>query len=161
LTKAFYKKPHHKSYYLGCSQGGRQGIHAAEIYPHDFDGIVAGAPALNANYLSSWRASFFPITGLANSSTFIKPATWTGLIHDEILRQCDGLDGATDGIIEDPSLCNFRPGALLCANLTSNPTTECLSGIQVKIVQDVLPHYTARKVNSFIPACSLEPKQWQ
>lgn len=42
VTKSFYGKAHKKSYYLGCSQGGRQGVGSAEKYSTDFDGIVAG-----------------------------------------------------------------------------------------------------------------------
>lgn len=134
LTKLFYKKAHDESYYLGCSLGGRQGIKAAEIFPHDFDGLVAGSPALDFNNLVSWRASFLPITGSVYSSDFITPSTWTTLIHDEILYQCDGLDGVTDGIIEDPGFCDFRPEALLCTNST---TTHCLTLGQVRKVREI------------------------
>lgn len=56
---------------------------------------------------------------------------WKGLIHEEVLRQCDGLDGAMDGIIEDPNFCKFRPEALLCANDTA---TDCLTLSQVEQV---------------------------
>ena len=105
LTKAFYSRNLGKSYYMGCSGGGRQGIQAADLFPNDYDGILVGAPALNFNYMSAWRASFYTITGAANSSDFITPETWQGLIHAEILRQCDALDGVTDGILATPSLC--------------------------------------------------------
>lgn len=44
VTKKFYGKEHKKSYYLGCSTGGRQGFKAVQSYPNDFDGVVAGAP---------------------------------------------------------------------------------------------------------------------
>ena len=44
ITKQYYGKPHNKSYYLGCSTGGRQGFKAVQSYPDDFDGVVAGAP---------------------------------------------------------------------------------------------------------------------
>ena len=134
LTKLFYKKAHEKSYYLGCSLGGRQGIKSAEMFPSDFDGIVAGSPALDFNNLASWRASFFPITGSVGSPDYITASTWTGLIHDEILNQCDGLDGVVDGIIEDPYLCHFRPEALLCAKDT---VRSCLTPTQVEVVRKV------------------------
>lgn len=134
LTNLFYDKAYKKSYYLGCSLGGRQGIKAADMFPSDFDGIVAGSPALDFNNLQSWRASFFPITGPANSSGFISEATWSTLIHGEVLNQCDGLDGVFDGIIEDPDLCNFRPEALLCKKNTS---TNCLTAAQVEIVRQI------------------------
>jgi feruloyl esterase len=134
LTDIFYRTRHAKSYYLGCSLGGRQGFKAAEMFPDDFDGIVAGSPALDFNNLASWRASFFPITGSISSADFITPSTWTTLIHDEILNQCDGLDGVIDGIIEDPDLCNFTPEALMCNKKT---TEDCLTPAQVEIVRKV------------------------
>ena len=133
LINIFYDEAYSKSYFLGCSLGGRQGIKAAEMFPGDFDGIVAGSPALDFNNLQSWRARFFTITGRVNSSNFISSAFWTGLIHDEVLNQCDDLDGATDGIIEDPNLCSFRPEALLC---TKNKTTNCLTSTQAAMVRD-------------------------
>ena len=139
LINLFYDEAYSKSYFLGCSLGGRQGIKAAEIFPGDFDGIVAGSPALDFNNLQSWRARFFTITGRVNSSNFISSALWTGLIHDEVLNQCDDLDDATDGIIEDPNLCSFRPEALLC---TKNKTTSCLTSSQAAMVRDILsPFY--------------------
>ena len=45
LVETFYGAPHNKSYYLGCSTGGRQGFKAVQDFPDDFDGVVAGAPA--------------------------------------------------------------------------------------------------------------------
>ena len=109
------------------------------MFPDDFDGIVAGSPALDFNNLQSWRARFFPITGRANSSDFISSASWTNVIHQEVLSQCDGLDGAVDGIIEDPNLCSFRPEALLCKK---NMTARCLTSIQVETIREIFsPFY--------------------
>lgn len=44
VTKQYYGAAHKKSYYLGCSTGGRQGFKAVQSYPDDFDGVLAGAP---------------------------------------------------------------------------------------------------------------------
>ncbi|KAH6675042.1 Tannase/feruloyl esterase [Halenospora varia] len=138
LTRAFYTIPPTKSYYLGCSGGGRQGIHAAELFPHDYDGIVVGDPAVNFNNLYSWRASFLNTTGSVNSTGFIKPETWKGLVHGEVLRQCDGNDGVLDGVVENPNSCKFDPTTLLCnSTSTSTNATECLSAAQVQIVKNV------------------------
>lgn len=134
LTQQFYGSEHKKSYFLGCSQGGRQGIANAEKFPADFDGIVAGAPALDFNSMVSWRASFFPITGAATSPGFIAPDIWSGLIHDETMKQCDGIDGVKDGIIEYPDRCSFKAEALLC---TSETATKCLTASQFDIVNRV------------------------
>ncbi|OGM47214.1 feruloyl esterase B precursor [Aspergillus bombycis] len=134
VTNAFYGESHTKSYYLGCSLGGRQGIHSAVDFPDDFDGIVAGSPALDFNNLVSWRASFFPITGSTDSAEFINVSTWKNVIHPEVLVQCDTLDCVDDGIIEDPTLCNFRPEVLMCTN---DRKDNCLSPAQVEIVRKV------------------------
>ncbi|KKY31316.1 putative feruloyl esterase b [Diaporthe ampelina] len=118
LMQPFYGETAIKSYFLGCSLGGRQAIKAAEIFPDDFDGVVAG-----------------PV----GSSNFITPAFWKTTIHEEVLRQCDMLDGASDGIIEDPILCDFDPAPLVCG--ASSNSSACLSSAQVEIVRQVFEPY--------------------
>jgi feruloyl esterase len=110
-------------------------VKAAEMFPQDFDGIVIGAPAVNFNNLTSWRASFFGKTGGTTSPDFISADLWSGLIHEEILRQCDGIDGVQDGIIESPTLCDFRPEVLICGR--GSATEDCLSTAQVQIVKEI------------------------
>ena len=149
MVNVFYNKPYEKSYYLGCSLGGRQGIKAADLFPEDFDGIVAGSPALDFNNLQAWRASFFPITGANTSSDFISKTSWTNLIHNEILKQCDGIDGALDGIIEDPNLCDFDAGALLCQPGVS---TNCLTSVQVLMVEKIFSPFHGEAGNLIYPA---------
>ncbi|CAG8980344.1 hypothetical protein HYALB_00011448 [Hymenoscyphus albidus] len=136
LTSKFYHQPPKKSYYIGCSGGGRQGLKAAEMYPKDYDGILIGAPASNFNNMSSWRASFAGKTGAPGSMDFISPAMWQGLIHDEVLKQCDFNDGVRDGILENPGECGFDPARLLCREGTTN-SSACLSLAQVGIVKSV------------------------
>lgn len=140
LAPLFYGEEVDKSYFIGCSLGGRQGIKAAEMFPEDFDGILAGAPAVDFNSLYSWRASFFPITGAAGSENFISADTWTTTIHDEVLKQCDGIDGVADGIIEDPTLCQFQPDVLLCG--TYDPSVACLNSSQIQVVKAIFNDYT-------------------
>lgn len=43
----YYGTPPKYSYYNGCSTGGRQGHIMAQQHPEQFDGILAGAPAIN------------------------------------------------------------------------------------------------------------------
>ncbi|KAI0543599.1 feruloyl esterase B [Xylaria curta] len=140
LASLFYGKPTGKSYYIGCSLGGRQGIGNAERFPEDFDGIVAGAPAVDFNSLYSWRASFFPITGAVNSPGFISPDTWKTTIHNEVLRQCDTIDGVQDGIIEDPVLCHVDTERLLCG-YNNSTSMDCLTAEQVEVVKTIFDDY--------------------
>lgn len=122
---------------------------ASEMFPDDFDGIVAGSPALDFNNLVSWRANFFPLTGSVGSPDFITPSTWTTLIHDEILKQCDGIDGVIDGILEHPELCNFRPEALACVD---DIVTDCLTTVQVEIVRKIFSPLYGEDNNLMYPA---------
>jgi feruloyl esterase len=114
------------------------GIKGAEMYPEDYDGIVAGCPAVDFNNLQGERAMFYPITGPVGSPNFIGPVYWTGLIHDEVLKQCDSLDGVIDGIIEVPDRCYFNPKTLLCA---SNSSVACLNAQQVEQVEQIYAPY--------------------
>ncbi|KAF3346046.1 Pyrimidine pathway regulatory protein 1 [Verticillium dahliae VDG2] len=133
VTKAFYGKEHTKSYYLGCSTGGRQGFKEAQDFPEDFDGIVAGAPAFAFTNLTSWSGSFFTKTGPPGSPTFLTTEQWNA-VWQNMLVQCDGLDGQVDGILEDPDLCQYRPEALICG---ANTTGPCLTGTQAQTVRAV------------------------
>jgi feruloyl esterase len=135
IAKGFYGKAHGKSYYLGCSTGGRQGFKAAQDFSEEFDGIIAGAPAVAFNNLTSWSGSFFRATGTNTSDTFVTAAQWA-IVHADVLKQCDLLDGYADGILEYPPLCNYDPSGLQCTG-SSNAST-CLTAKQVKTVQTVL-----------------------
>lgn len=135
VTEAYYEAEYSKSYYLGCSTGGRQGWKMVQEFPEAFDGVVVGAPALAFNNLSSWSGSFYPKTGSNTSSTWLTPDEWT-LVHEDILSQCDGLDGVEDGIIEDPELCAYTPVNLQCSLSPSN-SSACLSFAKVQTVAKI------------------------
>jgi feruloyl esterase len=55
-----------RSYFYGCSDGGREALMEAQRFPTDFDGIVAGAPA---NYMSLLFAN-----GAAQQQALARPA---------------------------------------------------------------------------------------
>ncbi|KAH7161112.1 tannase and feruloyl esterase [Dactylonectria macrodidyma] len=140
VTRKFYGKKHTKSYYLGCSTGGRQGFKEAQDFPHDFDGIVAGAPAFDLNALMYWTGQFYIATGPPGSETFLTASQWE-LVYSDILTQCDGLDGSVDGVLEDPSLCQYRPEDLICA---PDQSSDCITGTQAATVRAVFsPVYGA------------------
>ncbi|KAH8728332.1 Tannase/feruloyl esterase [Phaeosphaeriaceae sp. PMI808] len=135
ITKNYYGKAHKKSYYLGCSTGGRQGFKSAQTFPGDFDGIVAGAPAIAFNNLTSWSGSFYNKTGPPNSPTFLSVAQWA-IVQKDVYKQCDALDGFVDGILEDASLCQYDPSGLACPEGTTSSTT-CLTPAQIKTVKAI------------------------
>ncbi|OAF98543.1 putative feruloyl esterase [Paraphaeosphaeria sporulosa] len=130
IAQAFYGRDASKSYFMGCSGGGRQGFKLAQSFPEVFDGIIAAAPALDFDSFIAWGAQLSSIAGFdTNSTEFISESLWKA-IHEEVLDQCDGLDGALDGIIEDTDLCHPQYERLIC-NETANDSSKCLTRAQV------------------------------
>ncbi|KXJ90350.1 tannase and feruloyl esterase [Microdochium bolleyi] len=138
LVDQAYGMPHTRSYYLGCSTGGRQGFKEAQLFPGDFDGIVAGAPAFDLLALIYSTGNGYKILGPKGSPTWLSPEQWE-LVYADINRQCDGLDGARDGIIEDPSLCQYRPEQLLCGDAAAAgnhvDTSNCITPAQAASIR--------------------------
>lgn len=134
ITEDFYGKPHDKSYYLGCSTGGRQGFKAAQDFPDDFDGIVSGAPALAFNNLTSWSGHFFTLNGSPGQPQFVPMDMWVQ-VQFAVIGQCDTIDGYADQIIEDPLLCKPNLSGLLCP--AGSNATNCLTPRQLETVQAI------------------------
>ncbi|KEF52232.1 uncharacterized protein A1O9_11859 [Exophiala aquamarina CBS 119918] len=112
LIEQFYGVKPSYSYWHGCSQGGRQGYAAAAKYPHDFDGILAIAPALDLAELVT--ADFWPAVAMQNE--VVPPFCIFEEYHKAINAKCDPLDGVIDGLISDHDLmesCPFDPHALV------------------------------------------------
>ncbi|KZT65310.1 tannase and feruloyl esterase [Daedalea quercina L-15889] len=152
LTTAFYNGSIAYSYYAGCSTGGRQGLKSAQMFPDDFDGIVAGSPAWWTTHLQQWNLKVSTYN-LPNDAPYHINESLFSVIADEVFRQCDAVDGLEDGIITNPYACDFRPDTLLCNSTVAN-TSTCLTGPQIdtlyKIYGDwvdvnqtfVFPHLT-------------------
>lgn len=103
IISVFYGKAPKKSYFSGCSNGGREGLLLAQRYPRDFDGIIAAAPGAYYTALIGYQAWIARNT-ISNDKLF--------LLHGAVMAACDGLDGLVDGQIDDPRLCRFDPGTL-------------------------------------------------
>lgn len=102
-ANAYYGNRPARSYYNGCSTGGRQGLILAQRYPDDFDGIIAGAPALN-NVQNRLRA-IATYQALAKAPI---PVAKLKVLASRIYDRCDATDGLKDGLISDPRRCDFR-----------------------------------------------------
>lgn len=149
VSASFYGEAHKKSYYFGCSTGGRQGFKEAQDFPEDFDGYVVGAPALALENLTSWSGSFYVETGTTDAPTFVPLSMWP-VIHQDILDQCDHLDGYVDGIIEDAALCsNYTLSKSLLCSSGSN-STACLTDVQANTVREIFSPVINNETNSLV-----------
>ncbi len=125
---AFYGAAPKYSFFEGCSTGGRQGLMAAQRYPADFDGIIAGAPAINLTRLSAWRLS--REVNVLQSTTVPQPKL--RLVNRAALAACDALDGVVDDILADPRQCRFDPSTLQCPGADA---ANCLTAAQMAAVK--------------------------
>ncbi len=126
IIAAYYGKDPQRSYWNGCSTGGKQGLTEAQRFPADYDGIVAGAPANYWTHLLSWFM-YVGKAALADKSNSI-PSTKFALLHRAALNACDARDGVKDGVINDPSTCRFDPSVLLCKG---GESADCLTSGEV------------------------------
>lgn len=133
ISTHYYDRAPRRSYFMGCSTGGREGMVEAQRFPWDFDGIVAGAPALsessqNLNRIWAVRSIFGK-----DGKPILSPAA-IRLVHDAVLAKCDLDDGVKDGIIGGPRTCNFDPAALVCK---AGQSSGCLSKVQADAVNKI------------------------
>lgn len=126
VIAAYYSKPPQRSYFSGCSDGGREALMEAQRYPEDYDGILAGAPA---NYWTALLATAaYDIQVLTmDSASFIPPAK-IHTIAAAVNAACDEVDGVHDGILNDPRQCHFDPATIQCKGEDS---AKCLTAAQV------------------------------
>ena len=126
VTQAYYAKAPQRSYFAGCSDGGREALMEAQRYPEDYDGILAGAPANNWTPLLTTGA--YDTQALTmDAASFIPPAK-IATIASAVNAACDGLDGVRDGILNDPRQCHFDPATIQCK---AEDSDKCLTAAQV------------------------------
>ena len=129
LTKAViaaaYGQPQDYAYFRGCSTGGRQGLTEALMYPGDYDGVIAGAPA--AQMVTPHNVFAYASNTRADGSSILTAAA-LNLLADAVMDACDIDDGVQDGVIGNPNACTFEPASLSCGE---SATDRCLSSEQI------------------------------
>jgi feruloyl esterase len=152
LVQAFYGRAAERSYFFGCSEGGREGMVFAQRFPELFDGIVAAAPGFalpKAAIAEAWDTRAF--ADLAKRMKLVDSAgmpiigpTFSdedlALVADAVLAACDADDGATDGIVGDYKSCT---GARVAPALTARTCAgakdaRCLTADQIATLRRVL-----------------------
>jgi feruloyl esterase len=158
FTRAFYERETgapaaiSRSYFSGCSGGGRDALVAASYFPEEFDGIVAGSP-----YNLMGRAFHGAGTTVATLRTpdAAIPKSLLPIFNDAVVAQCDGLDGVKDGLIQNPMACNFRPERDLPKCAGDKPGRQCFTKAQIETVSTVLTAVTDEQGNLVQPGYSV------
>lgn len=151
----FYGQAPQKSYFVGCSEGGREAMMMSQRFPTYYDGIVAGDPGFQlpkAGISGAWTSQAFAPLAVgvdANNVPLINKAfsdTDLNLLAQSILGKCDALDGLKDGIVDNYAACQaaFNPStatnaatgaALQCS---AAKTDECLSKPQIDALKKAM-----------------------
>ena len=138
IIETFYGNAPRVSFFNGCSAGGRQAMKAAQRFPADFNGLIAGAPGLDWTGRAAGAVRMAKHLEQNEAARLGEPQRQ--LLHTAALASCDLLDGVKDGVIENPRRCKFDPGVLACkaGSVGSDPRTgtgvrpQCLTPPQVE-----------------------------
>jgi tannase/feruloyl esterase len=111
LIAAYYGGPAEYSYWNGCSTGGRQGLMLAQRMPGEYDGILAGAPAVNWDRFHI--AHLWPQVVMKQELGGPIAQCKLAVASQAAVAACDDLDGVVDGVIDEPRRCDFDATTLI------------------------------------------------
>jgi len=134
LIRAFYAERPKYSYWNGCSTGGRQGLIQAQRLPDGYDGILAGAPAINWDRFIP--SELWPQIAMKQEAGGPIAACKLNTVTNAAIAACDSFDGVVDGVLEDPRSCRFDPIALQCA-AGATPDCSCLTSKEAAAVRKI------------------------
>ncbi|QQE08744.1 tannase/feruloyl esterase family alpha/beta hydrolase [Cupriavidus sp. ISTL7] len=131
MLQTAYGKAPERSYFEGCSNGGREALMAAQRNPDLFDGIIARAPAYNwVGFMGAFNRNAKALAapgGMVNAAKI-------NLLAKAVRDACDAQDGIADGVVSNPQSCSFDPAVLRCSGGT-DAGDACLSDAQLAAVQ--------------------------
>lgn len=130
LIADYYGSDPEVSYFRGGSTGGRQGLMAAQRFPADFDGILVAFPVLDQTNLH--LASIHLMQAMEQAPIHMNQLE---TLAERVYARCDGIDGVEDGLISEPTRCDFDPAEDLprCTDGIARP--GCFTDGQVGTLQ--------------------------
>jgi len=147
--QAAYGKAPDRSYFGGCSNGGRHTMVAATRMPDQYDGYLVGSPGFNlpkaaiANIAGGQIYASLATTPADISTGFTEAER--KLVSNAVLAKCDALDGAADGLVQDTTACqaafNLARDVPTCSGERDG---SCLSAAQKTGIAKIFSGPTAR-----------------
>ncbi len=128
VTRDYYPSPLRFSYFNGCSTGGREGLVEAQQYPADYNGIVAGAPAIN--WTQFIPAEIWPQLVMNESGDFLSSCKEIAFT-DAAVQAC----APAGGVITNPSACHWNPSTLVGVVTPCGVITQQDAAVMTKIWQ--------------------------
>jgi feruloyl esterase len=147
LVRAYYGRSARWRYFAGCSNGGRQALMAAQLYPDDWDGVIAGAPA------NRWTTQ---LTAFARLQHHLRasPENWLPAgklpsIQRFALAACR-RGTVVEGVATDPELCPVDVARLICRRVE---TANCLTPAQAQSLRLIV-------AAGYLPTSAALPDNW-
>ncbi len=135
MSQTFFGAAPQYGYFNGCSNGGRNAYIAAQRWPDDYQGIVAGCETMD---MSGQTAAWMNIGSRAGTPAAPSAVQYKAA-YAAAAGACDALDGATDGVIANPQACAFDPASLACgAPSASTDPAVCLTAPQLATLLTLL-----------------------
>jgi Tannase and feruloyl esterase len=125
IIQAYYGQLPKYSYFVGCSDGGREALMEAERFPKDFDGVTAGDPAYNVTELNVFHHIWNVRANISPDGKAMLISSRIPILHNAVLAACDKIGGLGFGVIDDPRQCKFDIQSIVCKNATD--TSNCLT----------------------------------
>ncbi|MEO6018308.1 MAG: tannase/feruloyl esterase family alpha/beta hydrolase [Polaromonas sp.] len=139
LIRARYGSAPAKAYFLGTSTGGRDALTYIQRWPTDYNGVIANEPALNYTGVRLHNVAVGRALYLNAGAGWVN-LNKTLLVQSAVLKACDKLDGAADGVVSNVESCRQLNSQILaslrCAGGTDNGDT-CLSDPQLATIQTI------------------------
>ena len=129
-----YGVPPAKSYFEGCSTGGREALMAVQRNSTLFDGVISRAPAFN---WVGFNGAFHRISRSLAEPGGEFNAGKAALLASRIRQACDKLDGVVDGIVANPAACTEQVANVAALRCEGGRDTgdRCLSDGQLAVVK--------------------------
>jgi feruloyl esterase len=148
LIGRFYDQPPKFSYFAGCSDGGREALMEVQRFPGDFDGVTAGAAAMNFTTQNTFYHGWNVVVNTGPDGKPILTADKLPVLHNVVLEQCDALDGLKDGLIGDPLACHPNLSSVTC--VATQDTASCLTPEQAKVALEIYKGAHDAKGHKFV-----------
>jgi pimeloyl-ACP methyl ester carboxylesterase len=132
LSQSFYQKQPQRTYFSGCSNGGRLGLFAAQRYPELFDAIAAGGGIFDLTGNSGVHGLWLLQSTRDQQGRAVIDRDKIPVLAEHVRQQCDGLDGLMDGVVSRPEQCRPDIGALQCAAGAAN---KCFTAVELAAIR--------------------------
>lgn len=132
IIRAYYGQPQRYAYFMGCSDGGREALMAAQRFPEDFDGIAAGASAGFFQFQNSFFHGWNVVANQRADGSAILLKDRLPILHRAVLAHCPTLSGVQDGLLQNPYACQFDPAWVPTCDDKQKPGSSCLTREEIK-----------------------------